>query len=113
MRWTLPIFLLLATLTGCGGVPLLTSRADLKPNVGQLVRVDGTAHFYKIGCPSISTDEFELFVYPRDLWGRETNGQHVEVIGRLNDTVHTLPPDSYINPGEYWLSETTFAPEEK
>ena len=92
---------------------MLTSRADLKANVGQTVRVEGTAHFYKVGCPSVSTDEFEIFVYPRDLWGRDADGKPVGVIGRLNDTVHALPPDPYINPGEYWLSETVFVPEGK
>jgi hypothetical protein len=96
-------------LAGCAsGAASLTGRSDLQPNVGQTVRIIGTAHFYKIGCPSVATDEFEVFVYPRNLWGMEAQGKKVEVTGRLNDTRRMVPPDPYINPGEYWLSDSTW-----
>ena len=90
--------------------PRLAAKSDLIPNVGQMVRVEGIAHFYKVngGCPSVATDEFEVFVYPRNLWGLEMQGKKVAVTGRLASTTRTPVPDPYINTGEYWLSDSTF-----
>jgi hypothetical protein len=90
--------------------PRLSSRLELKPNVGEIVRVEGTARYLKIAGPSIAGDDFEIRVYPRTLWGPELDGKKIQVIGRLNDSAHATPPDPSLNPGEYWLGDATWKP---
>lgn len=111
MKKFLPLFgVLLLTLVGCSTgekkVPALRSQAELKPNAGEIIRIDGTAHWLKISGPSIAGDDFEIRVYPRNAWGQEMDGVKVEVTGKLNDSLHTTPPDPSLSPGEYWLSDT-------
>ena len=93
----------------------LTSRNELKPNLGQIVRIDGIAHFQSITGPAIATDNFEVRVYPRTLWGADVSGKRVSVVGKLLQSTVSTPPDPSVNPGEYWLSESTFTltPSEK
>jgi hypothetical protein len=116
MRPTLFIALsvVLFTLTGCASspdkAPLLAHRAQLQVNAGETVRVEGTARFSHVSGPSVAGDDFEVRVYPRTIWGPETDGKKVEVTGKLNDSNRTTPPDPSITPGEYWLSDATLAP---
>ena len=99
-------------LAGCNSnenkAPLLASRQQLKPSVGETVRVDGTARYLKTAGPSIAGDDFEIRVYPKNIWGPEMDGKKVEVTGHLNDSAHATPPDPSLSPGEYWLSEATW-----
>ena len=110
-----PLALLLLTaslLAGCASnenkAPLLSARQQLKPSVGETVRIDGTARFLKVAGPSIAGDDFEIRVYPKTVWGAEMDGKKIEVTGRLNDSAHATPPDPSVTPGEYWLSEATW-----
>ena len=98
--------------TGCQPAqpPQLSSKLELRPNLGEIVRVEGTARYLKISGPTIAADGFEIRVYPRTLWGPELDGQKIQVIGRLNDSSHATPPDPSLNPGEYWLGDSTWKP---
>ncbi len=104
----------LLLLTGCSShekAPQLRSAAQLRSNVGQSIRVVGTARYLKASGPSVAGTDFEIRVYPTNAWGPELDGKPVEVTGRLNDTHSITPPDPSINPGEYWLSNATWTPQ--
>ena len=113
MKW-IPSILLTALLIGCGSsertAPRLTSHLQLGPNVGQVIEVDGTAHFLRAVGPSVAGDDFEIRIFPRSIWGADMDGRKVQVIGRLNNSTYAVPPDPSFNTGEYWLSETTWKP---
>ena len=98
---------------GCHSVEpaALSSSLDLKPNVGEIIRVEGVAHYLKATGPSIAAEGFEIRVYPRTAWGAELDGKRIQVIGRLNDSAHATPPDPSLNPGEYWLADSTWKPQ--
>lgn len=106
----------LFTLAGCASspekAPLLAHRAELQVNAGETVRVEGTARYSRVTGPSVAGDDFEVRVYPRTIWGPETDGKKVEVTGKLNDSNKTTPPDPSITPGEYWLSDASLQPAE-
>ena len=100
-------------LAGCASsnerkAPQLVSRVQLQSNVGETIRIEGTAHYLQVAGPSIAGEDFEIRVYPRSAWGRELDGKSIEVTGRLNDSAHATPPDPSLTPGEYWLSEVTW-----
>ena len=106
-------FLLAAALfTGCASsedkAPRLASKLELRPNVGQTVRIEGIARYQKATGPMIAGDDFQIRVYPRTAWGPELDGKKIELTGRLNDSAHATPPDPSLNPGEYWLGESTW-----
>jgi len=109
--------LLLFTLTGCNSTPekapLLAHRAQLQVNPGETVRVVGTARYSHETGPSVAGEDFQLRVYPRNLWGADADGKRVEVTGKLNDSNRTTPPDPSITPGEYWLSDASWLPAEE
>ena len=98
--------------TGCASsedkAPRLDSKLQLRPNVGQTVRIEGTARYLKATGPMIAADDFQIRVYPRTAWGSEMDGNKIELTGRLNDSAHAIPPDPSLNPGEYWLGESTW-----
>jgi hypothetical protein len=108
--------LALIPLAGCASSPekaaLLAHRAQLQFNVGETVRVIGTARYSKASGPSVAAEDFELRVYPRTIWGADADGKRVEVTGMLNDSNKTTPPDPSITPGEYWLSQSSWLPAE-
>lgn len=120
MKWIAPLFLTACLLSGCAGsedkAPRLGSKLELQPNIGLAVRIEGTARYLKATGPMIVGEDFQIRVYPRTLWGAELDGKKIEVTGHLNDSAHMTPPDPSLNPGEYWLSETTWkhaTPEQK
>ena len=114
MKRILPTLLAALFLAGCGSgertAPRLTSRLQLIPNVGQVIEIDGTAHFLHAVGPSVAGDDFEIRLFPRSVWNADMDGQKVQVIGRLNNSSHATPPDPSFGTGEYWLSETTWKP---
>jgi hypothetical protein len=83
----------------------LSSRLDLIPNVGETVLITGTARYLKIAGPSVAADDFEVRIYPTNVWGPEMDGKRVQVSGRLETSTHISPPDPSITPGEYWLAD--------
>src|SRR5437660_8135982 len=99
-------------LTGCTHnevkAPLLSSVTQLKPNIGEVIRIEGTARYLRVAGPSVAGDDFEIRVYPKTVWGAELEGTKVVVTGKLNDSDSTTPPDPSLSPGEYWLSEATW-----
>jgi hypothetical protein len=108
-------FLFLAAamlLTGCTHneqlAPLLSTKTQLIPNVGQVIRIEGTARYLTVVGPSIAGEDFEIRVYPKTVWDVKMNNTKVIVTGRLNDSTHSTPPDPTLSPGEYWLSEATW-----
>lgn len=120
MKRIIPLLLTACLLSGCAGsddkAPRLGSKLELQPNIGQTVRIEGTARYLKVTGPAIAGEDFQIRVYPRTVWAAEADGKKIEVTGRLNDSVHMTPPDPSLNPGEYWLSETTWkyaTPEQK
>ena len=86
--------------------PRLSSREQLKPNVGETIRIEGTAHYLRDTGPSVAGQDFEVRVYPRNIWGPEMEGKKIEVTGRLEDSKHVTPPDPSLSTGEYWLADT-------
>ena len=90
--------------------PLLSSAVQLHGNAGETIRVIGTARYLKAVGPSIAGKDFDVRVYPANLWGPELDGKQIEVTGRLNDSSNTTPPDPSIRPGEYWFSDVKWAP---
>jgi hypothetical protein len=98
---------------GCGQShnepPRLMERQELKPNVGQQILIEGTARYQKVTGPLIAANDFQIRIYPRNLWGAEMDGKKVRVTGMLNDSDHSTPPDPSLEPGEYWLSDTAYA----
>jgi hypothetical protein len=90
--------------------PILQAAVQLENNAGEKIRIVGTARYMKTTGPTIAGADFEIKVYPKDVWGPEMDGKQVEVTGRLNDSRSTTPPDPSINPGEYWLSDATWMP---
>ena len=113
-----PLLILLTTilmtifLAGCTHheipAPLLSDVTQLKPNIGQVIRIEGTAHYLHTAGPSVAGKDFEVRVYPRGVWDAETDGKKVIVTGRLENGTHMTPPDPSISPGEYWLSDSTW-----
>jgi len=114
MKWMLPTLLAVLLFAGCASeertAPCLNSRLQLGPNVGQLIEIDGTAHFLRAVGPSVAGDDFEIRIFPRSIWGTDMDGRKVLVIGRLNNSSHATAPDPSFSAGEYWLSETTWKP---
>jgi hypothetical protein len=114
MKRILPTLLAALFLAGCGSseraAPRLTSRLQLGSNAGQLVEIDGTAHFLRAVGPSVAGDDFEIRILPRAIWGADMDGRKVRVIGRLNNSSRATPPDPSFSAGEYWLSDTTWKP---
>jgi hypothetical protein len=112
MKSTLLLLIATSLLIGCTHneqkAPLLSSKSQLIPNVGQVIRIEGTARYLTVAGPSIAGEDFEIRVYPRTVWDAKMNGTKVEVTGRLNDSKLATPPDPTLSPGEYWLSEATW-----
>jgi hypothetical protein len=106
------LFLAAIFLPGCTHhewkAPLLSDVTQLKPNLGQVIRIEGTARYLHVAGPSIAGKDFEIRVYPRDVWNEQMNGTKLEVTGRLEDSSHSTPPDPSLLPGEYWLSDATW-----
>ena len=88
--------------------PRLGSKLELQPNLGQTIRIEGTARYLRATGPLIAGDDFQIRVFPRDAWGAELDGKKIEVTGKLNDSAHATAPDPSVNPGEYWLSDSTW-----
>lgn len=112
MTRAITLFLAACLFSGCASsedkAPRLNSKLQLHPNVGQSVRIEGTARYLKATGPMIAAEDFQIRVYPRTAWGPEMDGKKIELTGRLNDSAHAIPPDPSLNPGEYWLGESTW-----
>jgi len=92
---------LLAALAGCASnekAPLLSRRAELQFNTDQTVRIIGTARFSKVTGPSVIGDDFELRIYPTNVWGAEADGKRVEVTGKVHNSAQATPPDPSVLP---------------
>jgi hypothetical protein len=120
MRLALLLIVLLLPLTGCPQhpsqepmAPRLSTKVQLKPNVGEIIRIVGTAHYLRDTGPSVAGDDFEVRVYPRNLWGPEMDGKKVELTGRLEDSKHVTPPDPSLTAGEYWVADAKLKAPEK
>ncbi len=99
-------------LTGCTHherqAPLLSDITQLKPNLGEVIRIEGTARYLHTAGPSVAGKDFEVRVYPTNVWDAKMDGTKVIVTGRLEDSTHSTPPDPSLTPGEYWLSDSTW-----
>src|SRR4051794_21138381 len=116
----LPFIVIVALLAGCQPhppeeppAPRLSTKVQLKPNVGETVRIVGKAHYLRDTGPSVAGDDFEVRVYPPNLWGPEMEGKQVELTGRLEDAKHSTPPDPSLLTGEYWLADARLKKPEK
>ncbi len=110
MKRIVPLAFSACLLFGCASseehAPRLDSKTQLRVNIGQTVRIEGTARYLKATGPMIAGEDFQVRVYPRTVWGPEMDGKKLEVTGQLNESSHMTPPDPSLNPGEFWLSET-------